>query len=440
MYFQEAPQWRLQEPEDAYAPNGTRYHFEEALNDWWCDGTTLRARADKWVLQYVVDPSGNRIDYLYDVDLLDGDPDSDLPVSAADVKNHKTKYQDALGPLWRERSFYCDGDETVAYLSQINLRQIRYNGGQTVVEFSYAARDDAPLADPSTQAVWAYYTTRLLTGIHIRQAGSLVAGYKVTHAHWGTTPPSLPSGRRYAPNGIYRCSDEGLTTCLPGWTFANNTDYGNGYLSRVDNGYGGQVSFAYTWDVVAGIAALTTRTVTDTVTGRVESWSYTYGSPIAGVGFQAATETLPASLGGGNTIYHHFLDGSGVDAGFRGKEDLQRVTVGGVTQQAITRVWVGTTAGVYAGAQLVYLSEERQLTYDKDGLNPLARKTAYFYDLDHQGNAQYGNLTRLKAYSDDGVTLYRTTERWFYPKVDLANARYLVDRVGQAKLWDGSNV
>ena len=201
----------------------------------------------------------------------------------------------------------------------------------------------------------------------------------------------------------------------------------------------GQVAFSYGAD---GVVA--TRTVTDLVTGTANQWSYSYTDKLYDgwnvVGYAQVTETLPSSLGAGNTINHHFTNGNGVDAGFRGKEDQQSVTVGGVKQQEVTRVWTGTTAGVYGGGKLVYLSAERQLTYDKDGQNPQTRKTTYFYDLDHQGNAQYGNLTRSKDYSDDGVTLYRTTERWFYPKVDVANGKYIVNRVGQAKLWDDANV
>ena len=158
-------------------------------------------------------------------------------------------------------------------------------------------------------------------------------------------------------------------------------------MTRYDNGYGGQVGFNYGAD---GVVA--TRTVSDTVTGTANQWRYSYadtlldGWPCA-VGYAQVTETLPASLGAGNTLSHHFINGNGVDVGFRGKEDQQIVTVGGVKQQEVTRIWADTTAGVYGGAKLVYLSEEMQRTYDKDGQNPLAQKTAYFYDLDHQGAA-----------------------------------------------------
>ncbi len=61
--FKEAPQWRVvgdptsPTTADVYAPNGMRYHFEPALHDWYCQGTTWQQRVDKWVLQYIIDRS-----------------------------------------------------------------------------------------------------------------------------------------------------------------------------------------------------------------------------------------------------------------------------------------------------------------------------------------------------------------------------------------------
>ncbi|MEI8082864.1 MAG: hypothetical protein WCI74_13585, partial [Actinomycetes bacterium] len=438
-YLAEAPPWRIVKPAgdngalDAYAPDGTRYHFEPALHDWYNQGASVRT--DKWVLQYVRDPQGNQVDYVYD---------SALPVNPTDVRNNPNNYADALGPRYR---YFDDGNFGVYYLTQINLQQIRYNGGQTVVDFTYAARDDAPepfctqynaLSAPGDYAgYWGHFTTRLLTGIRVRQGGQLVAGYKLGYDHWG--PTYCAANRRYALQTIARCSDENLTNCLPGWTFTNNQVYNNGYLEQFANGYGGQVAFGYGAD---GVVA--TRTVTDLVTATTNQWSYNYTDKLYDgwnvVGYAQVTETLPSSLGGSNTVYHHFSNGNGVDVGFRGKETQQIATVAGVKQQEVTRVWAGTTTGVYGGGKLVYLSAARQLTYDAFGQNPQVRQTAFFYDVDHQGSAQYGNLTRQQDYRDDGVTLERTTERWYYPQVDLANGKYLVNRLAQEKLWDGANV
>ena len=113
----------------------------------------------------------------------------------------------------RADRLYDVSDFSAYYLTQINLQQVRYNGGQTVVDFAYAARDDAPApfcapsnpqADPE---VWGHFTTRLLTGIRVRQGGQLVAGYKLTYDHWGNAG-ACAVGARYALKMIARCSDE----------------------------------------------------------------------------------------------------------------------------------------------------------------------------------------------------------------------------------------
>ena len=308
-----------------------------------------------------------------------------------------------------------------------------------MVEFQYEKRYDAPKpfckpSDPHTDnEVWGYFTTRLLTDIRVRQGGQLAAGYKLRYDHWGDAV-TCAAWAHYALKTIARCSDENLTTCLPGWTLTNSMGSDNGRLESFNNGYGGQVAFGYTllayvdgYHQYSGGNAnevVTTRTVLDTVTNTANQWSFSYaGAYLDGqnpnkyvVGYAQATETLPASLGAGNTTYHHFISGNGVDTVFRGKEDQQIATVGGVKQQEVTRVWASTTTGVYGNGKLVYLSEEVQKTYDTNGQNPLARKTAYFYDLDYQGGAQYGNATRIAAYANaTDATPYRTTLNRYYP-------------------------
>ena len=260
----------------------------------------------------------------------------------------------------------------------------------------------------------------------------MVAGYKLNDDHWG--PTYCGWRQRYALKTIKRGSDENLTNCLPGWTLTNymggNLGYDNGRLESFNNGYGGQVVFGYSeLGFVDGYdngtnEVVTTRTVLDAVTNTSNQWRYSYADAYLDgqnhykyvVGYAQATETLPASLGVGNTSYHHFSSGNGVDTVFRGKEDQQIVTLGGLKQQEVTRVWASTTAGVYGGGKLVYLSEETQTTYDKDGLNGLAHKTVYSYDLDYQGGAQYGNATRIAEYAAaSAATPFRTTLQRYIP-------------------------
>ena len=60
-----------------------------------------------------------------------------------------------------------------------------------------------------------------------------------------------------------------------------------------------------------------------------------------------------------------------------------------------------------------YRSEERD--YACDGSTPCrVRRTTYAYDLAMQGGAQWGNLTTVREYDEDGV-LYRTDRKWYFP-------------------------
>ncbi|MBK7201759.1 hypothetical protein [Candidatus Amarolinea dominans] len=428
VYLKEAPTWRILYAgtgADAYAPDGTRYHFERALSDWFCSGTTWQQRGDKWALQYVLDPVGNRINYTYD---------TALPVDPVDVNSHAGNYGDRVRGV--RISSPCanggaGGEETVTYLSQLNLVRISYNpnngSDQSVIDFTYAiTRTDAALSDPADTGAWAHYTTRLLTAVKVKQGGSLVAAYKLGYDFFDD---GVADRRLYALRSIQRCSDDALSNCLPATTFSNTRSQ----VQQMNNGYGGSVRLGYGADNV-----IATRTVTDTVTGQANTWSYSYVGKIDAAGYRYVTETLPSSLGTGHWASYQYQDASAGE-GFRGKEIRQIGTSGNQKQTERVRTWSGTTVGVYGGAQFVYLGQELQTTYDKDGANPVTRKTEYLYEPDHQGNVQAGNLTRIKEYSDS-TTLYRSTERWYYPKVDTGAGKYIVNRLGQEKLWDAGNV
>ncbi len=463
-YLKEAPTWRIVKPNgdngalDAYAPDGTRYHFEPALHDWWCDAQphafpptyTWRQRTDKWVLQSVSDPLGNHIDYTYD---------TAAPVDPTQVQANPSAYGGQVQSGGRVRQVQvvsaCPTGSThtatLNYLAQINLTRISYNSGQSRIDFTYAVtRTDAALSDPADSTSWAHYTTRLLTGVTVAQGGSLTAAYKLEYdffADGDNGAPPVPVGtpdwgradrRRFVLRALRRCSDAALTNCLPATHLTNSKSQ----TLALANGYGGQVALGYGAD---GVVA--TRTVTDTVTGTADQWGYAYTTKLYDgptlAGYRFVTETLPSSLGSGNWVAHQFLDNSG-GAGQLGKEAQQVTVVSGVTQAETLNSWVTSPTGVYGGAPFTYLSQRTQRAYDKDGANPQDQVTQYFYDSDHQqgseGAKQYGNLTRIKAYSDGGSTLYRTTERWYYPKVDTPTGKYIVNRLGQEKLWDAGNV
>ncbi len=435
-FFAEMISWRI-DGTDAYSPQGVRYHFEPALYDWWCNtdnNNTFTQRVDKWVLSYIEDQKGNRVEYKYD---------TTLPVNPLDVDNNPGNYSGRTRNI--NLTTECSnggsgGSETVHYLSQINLTQIRYNNGQTVIDFEYDgnAREDGPILagkpydDAST---WYFFTTKLLKGIKVRQGGNLVASYKLEYDYFDA--PEYRD-RRYALHSIERCSDEGMTNCLPA-TIYSNTPGSDSELVQVDNGYGGQVGFVYD-----GMGRpVKSRTITDTVTGRVDVWHYEYDNEYSDwgsssiAGFGQVTETLPISLGVGNTIYHEYEDGTGLDSGRRGKETLTEVRDGGVLQQQTLSQWTTFTSSVYGGGHFIGLTQRTMEIYDKDGLNPDSQETHYAYTLGQQGDTQYGNVTGEWMYDGDGA-LYRRIRREFYPVDDVANGRYIVNKMEEEKLYDGS--
>jgi len=174
--LKQAPTWVWKDAGEhryLYRPDGITYDFAEALHDFWCEGSTPHWRTVTWVLKTVRDPAGNRIEYVYD---------NDVPV--------QPEYNvDPGSDRVRRLDGGCAPGFTT-YLSQINLRRIEYNGGATEIEFEYAVRNgrqsyrlDGPFdiedahANGENDKQFAFFTTRLLRAIKIKQNGQYVAGY-----------------------------------------------------------------------------------------------------------------------------------------------------------------------------------------------------------------------------------------------------------------------
>ncbi len=449
----ELPTWRIHfdpdEKPEIFSPEGVKYHFEPALFDWWCEESSknFHQRTDKWVLESVEDRKGNQIEYVYD---------TALPVVAGDVNANPGAYSGRTRDIYLVTPCSNDGaggGETVHYLSQINLVQIRYNEGQTVIDFEYDDRQDGPILrgkDYDDDSTWYFFTTKLLKGIKVRHGGELTAAYKLSYDYFDATEYR---DRRYALRSIERCSDEEMTQCLPATVYENTyhpySDNNDGTkdpayvtLRQADNGYGGQVGFAYA-NLGNNNRPVQSRTITDTVTGRVDVWHYEYDNEYSDwgsssiAGFGQVTETLPISLGGGATIYHEYEDGTGLDSGRRGKETLTEVRDGGVLQQQTLSQWTTFTTDVYGGAHFVGLTQRTRKVYDNYGSSPVSQRTVYAYDRPQQGDAQYGNVTDVETYGTDDA-LYRRLYREYYPQDDTANGRYVVNKMAEEKLYDGA--
>jgi YD repeat-containing protein len=490
--LQQAPDWRVQYSGRyvyIYSPSGITYQFAEALHDFYCVGSELHWRTVGWVLQKETDAVGNEIDYTYD---------SALPVDPASIAGANN---DLMRPL---QIHTCSGD--TSYLNQINLKSIAYNAGRTVVEFGYAMtpnnvigwapqanagysyRKDGPYgkADADTcvgpycdnYKYWAFFTTRLLRGIRVRQDGQYVAGYEIGYdehviydqaGHWYPNQSSywikgLQQMKIDPSSGVFLTLDgDAWRAGLPIMQFHNGD-----HLDWLENMYGGVVNFSYAGGKENG--TVTARTVTDQVTGQTNTWSYAYGPAISHkvkvdgvsslVGYAYATETLPASLSSPGTtskVYHEFLNDDessaasiGLTVGTLGKERLARYVVNNVTQREVERWWTNDTADVYNGAGITYLTKEEERTYDAGGLNPQPRDTRSSYQTGHQATntraaAQFGLPTLIQEYNgtEAPANLVRTTERWYFGREEIgdnpATNHYLVNKLAEEKLWDNRN-
>lgn len=465
LYLNEAPDWRIMRNNTqatAYSPDGRRYNFRRAFyRVWRLSPDTVVRETTKWLLTSVEDASGNHIwyDYAQEVDTRPDDPFPQPEVFEAEYHN----FQDNGVPLWHA---YDLNGQFVHYLFQNPLKTVTYNTANdtdvdvTQIQFVYASevrRDFSGNSNDecstSANKKQYFHTNRLLTGIKIRQlrpdwsGHDLVAGYKLGYEDdpWGD--PNCARRLRYSLDTIAECAAEdangGLSNCLPATRFTyDRKDYDqNGRLTQVDNGYGGQVVYAYE---LAFPAVVTRKTINDAVTNTSHVWTYSYSGEIRDtwfldpVAFTFVTEALPSSLGAGSTIYHEFLAGDNQNLrGLRGRESLWRATDRDVKQEEVYRNWVADATNIYGAANLVRLDYEDRRIYT-DGVSYETQRTQYAYDLEPGQTRQYGNPTRIYEYSDAGSTLYRTIERWYRPRDDTPSGYYVVHALAHEKLWQGA--
>jgi len=72
-----------------------------------------------------------------------------------------------------------------------------------------------------------------------------------------------------------------------------------------------------------------------------------------------------------------------------------------------------------------------QLSQTDNWLGSQLSRTRYYYEPAYQNGGQYGNLTRIEEYINQGATLYRTTRRWYFPNPTA----WIVDRVAAEGTW-----
>jgi len=176
-------------------------------------------------------------------------------------------------------------------------------------------------------------------------------------------------------------------------------------------------------------------------------WAQTDGSELESFGFRQVREERWALSGGSryskNVRFYYQCNGGQEEAACgsgnegrdlrRGKAYYSAVLDNGDHEIIhIHNVWSAQTV---SGTALHWVRRDSR---SKVMANGGTQKTVYLYEENHQGNAQYGNVTGVETYADDGNTLVRKTERYYYPNEDTDH--YIVDRPGIEEVEEGQSV
>ncbi|MBA3533092.1 MAG: RHS repeat protein, partial [Ardenticatenales bacterium] len=255
----------------------------------------------------------------------------------------------------------------------------------------------------------------------------------------------------------------GATTALPAWEFdysrltVSNPVVGGGpetvypranlnVLTEARNGQGGTVRYQYApvtnipYTALSECAAVKTARIRVTAMelsdglGNTQRSEYDAQSPLAWTkaglgdnctrdfefgGYGTVTQALKDNgtlVQRTETLFHQELISNA--AGFqptKGKVKLQRLRnpQSSAELQRTENTWATQQNASTRNSPWVYQSEAR-VVYS-DGTTQVAHRTRFGYETAQQNGSQFGNQTHVWEYTDDGQTLYRLRERWFYP-------------------------
>ncbi|MBM3136033.1 MAG: RHS repeat protein, partial [Chloroflexi bacterium] len=416
----------------AWTPDGTQYTFGNpagtvgngtAYTAFWTDwNTNCSVRAYQWALTGITDTHGNRWQIAYDHEYKD--------VSSANG---------------------CGGDPgkyiRATYPATITLTPSGAASPTVRVRLVRESRPDFQIDkynDPYVQNLWGMYRLKQVL-VEVYNGGAWQQARRYDLAYSVPTLHSLLTAVT-----TYGVDATALVTA----TFTYGGQYNYTRLASANNGYGGVVTYTYQTDFVANNAGCTSyewqvvgnRQTADGL-GNVFTTTYGYLGAYAWVdpvgcpevprssyeflGHTIVTETVKEKDGTIASVseqrYYQKLANGSPDPR-KGKTYLVSTfpAVGSPALAQTESKWVTETVN---STSFVHLEVVTQTTGSQ------AAVTKYYYDLDHQGNTQYGNLTRLVEYGA-GASPYRTTERWFYPRNDAGG--YIVNRVGEEKVLDGA--
>lgn len=452
-YAQEAPELKITRASSAqdaawyvYAPDGTRYDFTATNTAWRCNTTTnpetLEQLAKTFVLTAVTGPA----------DAGDGSFDYSMNIAYTTAK--------------RSVNVFCDGqDNGRSYTYQTRPTQITYTGlggGYGArVDFIYASQGDYPKACTSGSCSnitgdHIYYYTRKLDKIEVW----VQVGGAWTKARTYDFTSSVQDGRLVLDS--VQVIGKGDAASLPAITFeytkeSTCSNSADSRLRLIRNGQGAKAYLNYEFGAAVyenGAWAWNMYRLTwlnpQNGFGGERPRNIWYSSWDADAGGHQLT--IVTYWGNGNSSdgderrsQHDFChpltfsycpNNMPNDKGHYGRE-FQTVVKNPVDGKIAYRTWRKfqrpplPTGGdqQYEHVRFV-LSERTEYAYDAQGNSQTVFHQRLAYELDHQGNWQYGNVTHIRDYNGS-YQLIRTTERKYYPGTNVHN------RVAEEWVWEG---
>lgn len=414
-------------------PDGTRYTFRQVQQVVECENGSLVTKAKTFMVTSITaaadDPdNGANPGFRYSVNVV---------------------YNEVPGVTYtRQVNIVCNGQSQARdYVFQALPTRITYNGAPNlVVEFGYRSREDLPAPCAAngcnTNQHW-YYFTHALESVTLKVNGQVARRYRLTSSE---TSPAARNEKRLLLTNV-QVFGKGGTESLPSvrFTYTQVEACQQNHacrLSTLDNGQGGRAVFTYEYESASqGSYKLTQIGLQDLVTGATitrTGWYSGWGETAGGYQFAIITHVGDPRTTDDDLLEKHWFYNERNDP-IKGKWGLEYQTAHtNVTHtKSFDRTWRRFVAlsfppGVnYEDVRYVVENSE-EFRYDENGVNERrVRRQQFSYALDHQNHRQFGNVTHLREYGADGVTLIRTVERWYYPSANIGN------RLAEEKLWQG---
>ncbi len=388
--------------------------------------------ASRWRVDRVLDTHGNFIDYAYAEE--QPDPASQIP------------------PF--DRASYLERIEFTGFISGGFEGTVTEEPAYSV-EFVLGPREGVGDTSPLNFGIWDQWDTQLLDRIDVKYGSTVVRTYD-----FGYTAPGAPNANGTLTLTEISVSGGGFSDGSVAVPFTEATTIEFGYenlpnravsgnqnvwtyprLSSIENGYGGQLQYAYEHDGRAATSWYNyrvQRAEVESGLGLAAVQRYSYSSPTytnqpsAGLGalygYATVTESVRNLADTANLLQSvHSFGTAGLDIGRHLTTDTK--DPGGQVLRRVRSTYVtDNSAAPFAGWNFRYLLQSENFEWDGSSL-VLLNKTVY------QRDPLYGNLLTQSEYL--GANLYRTQtmEYSINPNPDV----YILDRVASHTLRDANN-